>query len=65
MIDWKKLKSKVLQVEFYEKKEGHTKKLTHRVKQVKGKFIADICNAGGIEIPDFQQEQVAVSEIFT
>lgn len=77
MIQWKNLKAKVLRVEFYQNtplltgegkgvrwvKNGERKKMTHGVKKVKGEWIYDVCENGGIKIPNFQWQKEYVWEI--
>lgn len=53
MIDWKKIESKVLTIEFFHIKNGEKKKISHGVKKIKGEYVKNICETSELQIPDF------------
>lgn len=57
MIQWENLSARVIRVNFLHTKDGVTKKMTHGVKKVKGEYIKQLCEAGGINIGDLWKEQ--------
>ncbi len=50
MINFKKLKTKVIRVNFLHTKDWELKKITHGVKKVKGEYIKNICEHGFTDI---------------
>jgi cytoplasmic iron level regulating protein YaaA (DUF328/UPF0246 family) len=46
MIDFSRLESKVIHINFLTKKDDQVTKLTHGVKKVKGEWIKNICEKG-------------------
>jgi len=43
VIQWDRISTKVLGVNFLHTKDGELKKMTHGVKKVKGEYIKNIC----------------------
>lgn len=56
MIDWEKIQARVVQVDFFEEKNGEKKKLTHSVKKVKGEWIKKICETPFTDFWDFLKD---------
>jgi cytoplasmic iron level regulating protein YaaA (DUF328/UPF0246 family) len=62
MIDWKKLNKKVMEINFFEIKEGKRKKMTHGVKTVKGTWIKNLCEHGFTEVQNIILEKISKGE---
>ncbi len=52
MIDFKKLKAKIINVNFFTQKNWEYKKLSHWVKKVKWEYINNICEKWWIDLED-------------
>lgn len=62
MIQWDKIKSTIVQIDFFQKKDGELKKLTHGVKKVKGEYIHDICEKMIHDIHDLKGKSIQISQ---
>lgn len=56
MIDFKNIKSKIININFLHEKSGELKKITHWVKKVKGGWIKNICENDNIDYNKFWWE---------
>lgn len=59
MIQWKKLHTKIVRVNFY---NTDGKKISHGVKKIKGEYIKKLCLNAVEKIEDFPGERVQISE---
>lgn len=62
MIDRKILQTKIIDVDFFEEKDGKTKKMTHGVKKVKGTWIKKLCETNFAEFEELIQDKISKQE---
>lgn len=62
MIDWKKIKTQVIKINFLHYRENELKKITHGVKKVKGEYISKLCNNSVKNISDLGENMQKIWE---
>lgn len=48
MVVFPKIRHRVVEVNFLEIEEGKVRKIAHGVKKIKGAYIKDVCENGGL-----------------
>jgi len=62
MIDWKKINTDIMRINFLQQQNWELKKITHWVKKVKGEYIKNLCESDIKNVEDFPGEKVQISE---